>query len=87
MTKKTSTKKFKFKYKKIHLSWYDAKSDSGWLTMSEMKKHKPAICHTQGWVFENNSKFIKIFGTYSIDEDDQSIDFGEIICVPKIWIV
>jgi hypothetical protein len=52
-----------------------------------MKKHDVAVCHTQGWVFEETDNYIKIFGTYSIDEDSASIEFGEVIAIPKGWIV
>jgi hypothetical protein len=42
---------------------------------------------TQGWVFEENDNWIKVFGTYSIDEDEETIEFGEVIAIPKGWIV
>lgn len=91
MVKKRSTKKTKskidFPYKKISISWYDANSDSGWLTLDQMTKHEPALCHTNAWVFEENNKYIKLFGTYSIDKETQSIEFGEVICIPKTWII
>ena len=91
MTKKKSTKKQKtkvnFPYKKICIKWYDANSSSGWLNLESMQKFEPALCHSNGWIFEENDKYIKIFGTYSIDKDDNTIEYGEIICIPKIWIV
>jgi hypothetical protein len=91
MTKKKSTKKQKtkinFPYKKISIKWYDANSSSGWLNLESMQKFEPALCHSNGWIFEENDKYIKIFGTYSIDKDDNTIEYGEIICIPKIWIV
>lgn len=91
MAKKRSIKKQKsksdFPYKKISLKWYDANSSSGWLALEAMQKFEPAVCHTNGWVFEDNDKFIKIFGTYSIDKDDATIEFGEIICIPKSWLL
>jgi hypothetical protein len=52
-----------------------------------MQKFEPALCHSNGWIFEENDKYVKIFGTYSIDKDDNTIEYGEIICIPKIWIV
>jgi hypothetical protein len=91
MTRKKSTKKIKtklnFPYKKISLKWYDANSSSGWLTLEAMQKFEPALCHSSGWIFEENDKFIKIFATYSFDKDDGTMEYGEIICVPKIWMV
>ena len=91
MARKQSTKpkvsKVDFPYKEVSLTWIDANSDSGWLTLEQMKKHDVAVCHTQGWVFEETDNYIKKFGTYSIDEDSASIEFGEVIAIPKGWIV
>jgi hypothetical protein len=91
MARKRSTKpkvsKVDFPYKEVSLTWIDANSDTGWLTLEQMKKHDVAVCHTQGWVFEETDNYIKIFGTYSIDEDSASIEFGEVIAIPKGWIV
>ena len=91
MARKQSTKpkvsKVDFPYKEVSLKLIDANSDSGWLTLEQMKKHDVAVCHTQGWVFEETDNYIKIFGTYSIDEDSASIEFGEVIAIPKGWIV
>jgi len=91
MARKQSTKpkksKVTFPYREITLTWIDANSDTGWLTSDQMKKHSVATCVTQGWVFEENDTFIKIFGTYSIDEDEGTIEYGEVIAIPKGWIV
>ncbi len=76
-----------FPYKKIkgELHWYDAKSKTGWSSEKEMKELKPATCVTTGWIFEETKEYIKTFSTYSLDEDG-SIEFGEIVVIPKIWI-
>ena len=91
MTKKKSTKKTTplvvFPYKKINIRWKDANSSSGWLTLEAMQKFEPALCHSNGWIFEDNNDYIKIFSTYSLDKDDGTFEFGEIICIPKTWIV
>jgi len=91
MARKRSTKpkksKVEFPYREVSLTWIDANSDTGWLTLDQMKRHTVAVCHTQGWVFEENDNWIKVFGTYSIDEDEETIEFGEVIAIPKGWIV
>jgi hypothetical protein len=78
----------KFPYKKIKgtLNWYDANSKTGWIDSKEFKELTPSICHTQGWIFEETKTYIKTFSTYSIDPEDNSIDFGEILCIPKVWL-
>lgn len=77
-----------FLYKKIKrdLHWLDAKSKSGWSTKEDMKELKPATCVTSGWIFEETENYVKTFSTYSLD-DDGSIEFGEILVIPKQWII
>jgi hypothetical protein len=77
-----------FKYKKLDkdLIWYDAISDTGWLSEEDMEKQKPAVAvSSQMWVFKENEDFITLFGTYSIDEKGKC-EFGEIITIPKKWM-
>jgi hypothetical protein len=77
-----------FPYKAIpnYLVWLDAQSHTGWLSKAAMDKLKPARSKTKGWIYEETEDYIKTFGTYSIDEEDKSIEFGEILCIPKNWI-
>ena len=77
-----------FPYKPItnYLVWLDAQSHTGWLSKTAMDKLKPARSKTKGWIYEETEDYIKTFGTYSIDEEDKSIEFGEILCIPKNWI-
>lgn len=85
MSKKLCTK---FPYKEIvgTLIWYDANSKSGWINVKDFKQLIPSVCYTKGWIFEETKDFIKTFGTYSIDPEDNSIEFGEILCIPKQWL-
>ena len=80
--------KLDFPYKPIKdtLDWKDAQSQTGWLTFDQMKKLTPALSKTKGWVFEENDDFIKVFATYSIDHIDKTIEFGEVVCIPKNWV-
>ena len=77
-----------FPYKKIkgELHWLDAKSRTGWATREDMKELKPATCVTSGWIFEETKDYIKTFSTYSLDEDG-NIEFGEIVVIPKQWVI
>ena len=92
MTKRRYIKKRKpnkdFPYKPIpkHLVWLDAQSQSGRLSKEQMDSIKPAQSKTKGWIYEETQNYIKTFGTYSIDSEDESIEFGEVLCIPKNWI-
>jgi hypothetical protein len=85
MAKKLATK---FPYKEISctLVWYDANSKTGWIDIKEFKDLSPSLCYTRGWIFEETKDYIKTFSTYSIDPEDNSIEFGEILCIPKSWL-
>jgi hypothetical protein len=85
MAKKLATK---FPYKEISrtLVWYDANSKTGWIDIKEFKELSPSLCYTRGWIFEETKDYIKTFSTYSIDPEDNSIEFGEILCIPKSWL-
>lgn len=91
MVKRRYTKKKKinsdFPYAPIKdkLVWNDAQSDTGWLTLDQMNKIKPAVSKTKGWIYKETDDYIITFGTYSIDTDG-SIEFGEVLCIPKNWI-
>lgn len=77
---------FPYKKLKLELHWLDAKSKTGWSTKEELKELKPAKCITSGWVFEETKHYIKTFSTYSLEEDG-TIEFGEILVIPKKWII
>ena len=92
MVKKRYTKKKKvlkdFPYKSIKksLKWYDAQSETGWLSVEAIEKLKPAVSQTKGWIYKETDDYIITFGTYSKDENDNIIEVGEVLCIPKNWI-
>jgi hypothetical protein len=51
-----------------------------------MDKLKPAVSKTKGWIYKETDEYIITFGTYSKDSDDNVIEFGEVLCIPKHWI-
>ena len=36
------------------LNWEDIQSDSGWRSLKEIQKSKPAICVSTGWLVKEN---------------------------------
>ena len=51
-----------------------------------MDKLKPAVSKTKGWIYKETDEYIITFGTYSTDINDNIIEFGEVLCIPKNWI-
>jgi|TARA_R110000782_G_scaffold12119_1_gene36651 hypothetical protein len=84
--KKKVQKDFPYKPIKNHLTWYDAQSETGWISLEDIEKLKPAISKTKGWIYKETDEYIITFGTYSKDANDNIIEFGEVLCVPKNWI-
>tara|TARA_B100000941_G_scaffold271500_1_gene230254 strand:+ start:179 stop:457 length:279 start_codon:yes stop_codon:yes gene_type:complete len=84
--KKKLSKEFPYKPIKDHITWLDAQSETGWLTKEQMEKFRPAVSRTKGWIYQETDDYITTFGTYSKDENDNIIEFGEVLCIPKNWI-
>ena len=81
-------KNHKFNYKKLKkpIKWLDCVSQTGWLSAAQMKAAEPAVCTTgEFWIYKNTKEYITLFGTYSQDKDG-TIEFGEVITIPKKWI-
>ena len=86
MKKHTTVKKFNFKKLKKPLKWLDCVSQTGWLSVAQMDAAEPAKCTTGDfWIYKDNKDFITLFCTYSQDKDC-TIEFGEVITIPKKWI-
>ena len=49
-----------------------------------MDKLRPAVSKTKGWIYKETDEYIITFGTYSTDINDNIIEFGEVLCIPKI---
>ena len=84
--KKKIQKDFPYKPIKNHIKWYDAQSETGWIGLADMDKLKPAVSKTRGWIYKETDEYIITFGTYSTDINDNIIEFGEVLCIPKNWI-
>ena len=75
------------KYEKVIVVWQDINSaDDAWNTEDQLKNLKPAICNTIGYLYDDNANFIKMFATYSINDDD-TLDVGDCIVIPKGCII
>ena len=76
-----------FDYPKVIVVWQDINScDDAWNTEDQLKDLKPAMCNTIGYLYEDNASYIKMFATYSINDDD-TIDVGDAIVIPRGVII
>ncbi len=72
-------------YPRVRVEWIDCVSDSGWATDKEFDKMQLATPVNEGWLYERNKKFIKLFASYDKDTDG-SISFGDRTMIPTPWI-
>ena len=72
-------------YSKYRVEWIDCVSDSGWATEKEFDKMRLATPVNEGWMYEKNKKFVKLFASYDKDTDG-SISFGDRTMIPTPWI-
>jgi hypothetical protein len=56
-------------YKILVVEWEDHTGDSAWLTTDEVKKQKPALAKTIGYVIHEDDKTIKLADTLLDDGD------------------
>lgn len=76
-----------FDYPKVIVVWQDINScDDAWNTEDQLKDLKPAMCNTIGYLYEDNANYIKMFATYSMNDDD-TIDVGDAIVIPRGVII
>ena len=75
------------KYEKVIVVWQDINScNSAWNTEQDLKDLVPAMCTTIGYLYEDNANYIKMFATYSMNDDD-TIDVGDAIVIPRGVII
>ena len=71
-------------FQKVRVEWVDCVSDSGWATDKEFDKMKLSYPVNEGWLYEKNKKFIKLFASY--DKDDDGITSGDRTMIPTPWV-
>ena len=58
---------FEFDFYMVY--WEDIQSDSGWRTLKEIQKSKPAICVSTGWLVKETKDVHVLMSDYNYDED------------------
>ena len=62
--------------------WEDIQSDSGWRTLKEIQKSKPAICVSTGWLVKENKDVHILMSDYNYDDNNEMSDGGNTTVIP-----
>ena len=71
-----------FHYDFYMVYWEDIQSDSGWRTLKEIQKSKPAICVSTGWLVKENRDVHILMSDYNYDEHNELSDGGNTTVIP-----
>ena len=71
---------FEFEFYMVY--WEDIQSDSGWRTLKEIQKSKPAICVSTGWLVKSDKKVHILMSDYNYDEKGEMADGGNTTVIP-----
>ena len=82
--KKKLSKEFPYRPIRDHITWFDAQSETGWLS-KEQWKSLDLLCLKLKVGFIKKQMITLPLGTDE-DENDNIIEFGEVLCIPKNWI-
>lgn len=71
---------FEFNFYMVY--WEDIQSDSGWRTLKEIQKSKPAICVSTGWLVKQDKNVHVLMSDYNYDEHMELSDGGNTTVIP-----
>ena len=71
---------FEFNFYMVY--WEDIQSDSGWRTLKEIQKSKPAICVSTGWLVKENKDVHILMSDYNYDDNNEMSDGGNTTVIP-----
>ena len=71
---------FEFDFYMVY--WEDIQSDSGWRTLKEIQKSKPAICVSTGWLVKENKDVHILMSDYNYDDNNEMSDGGNTTVIP-----
>jgi len=73
--------------KLVKVTWNDTNetSDSGWLSLEEVKKNKPCKVASVGWLINQDEKFVTIAADIDAHENESDADdlLGRVQCFPR----
>ena len=71
---------FEFDFYMVY--WEDIQSDSGWRTLKEIQKSKPAICVSTGWLVKETRDVHILMSDYNYDEHNELSDGCNTTVIP-----
>ena len=71
-------------YSKYRIEWTDIISDSGWADEDKFDKMTLAKPVNEGWIYEKNKHYVKLFASY--DKDEDGYVFGDRTMIPRACI-
>ena len=72
----------KFKYKRVKIIWQDIITDASWFdSLEDVEKLTFQWCEDIGYLYYKDSKVVKIFTSFTYDENKLSI--GNITAYPR----
>ena len=71
---------FEFDFYMVY--WEDIQSDSGWRTLKEIQKSKPAICVSTGWLVKETRDVHILMSDYNYDEHNELSDGDNTTVIP-----
>ena len=72
-----------FEYNFYMVYWEDIQSDSGWRTLKDIQKSKPAICVSTGWLVKETRDVHILMSDYNYDEAyTEMADGGNTTVIP-----
>ena len=73
-------------YPLVEVKWFDAVSDSSWLSIDKAVAAKPAIPRSLGYKLIQTREKITLFTDYIIDDEDGSLTVGNVTTIPAAWV-
>ena len=71
-----------FEFEFFMIYWEDIQSDSGWRTLKEIQKSKPATCVSTGWLVKQDKDVHVMMSDYNYDEHNELSDGGNTTVIP-----
>jgi len=71
-------------FSKYRIEWVDIISDSGWADEDKFDKMTLAKPVNEGWIYEKNKHYVKLFASY--DKDEDGYVFGDRTMIPRSCI-
>ena len=71
---------FEFEFYMVY--WEDIQSDSGWRTLKEIQKSKPAVCVSTGWLVKETKDVHVLMSDYNYNKYGELGDGGTSTVIP-----